>query len=420
MPAVANVPAWNPSSVDKKRPGKKSVNNYLTETIPKSLYHFQTFYDIIYVFKVTKEETFMRGFVGTSNASDIESAISEATSGLRNADLLILLAPYEKASQAAVLLSERYPSVPMIGTCGASIAKSSISDDQLVVIGFAGVTVSCGLIDDVRTSPITSIKSFEDNLKSISPDSSNTICMEFVTGSEEKVMTTINSVLSRYDISLLGGSSDNVPLGEKHIVIYNGKTYNRSCVYAFIRNNAGKIKLFSENIYEPFSSKPHMATLVDTNTKTLFQLDDIPAYEVYSEETGCDKDSIIDNMAKNPLGRAIGDDIYITATKSLDMNGVMFNYKALYENDRVYIMKPGDYRDIHANTMQAIQNETNRVSFIFGLEDANRLKLFADDEYLSEYTDSLSALGSFAALITKSQQCNRQNCNQTLVCAVFE
>ena len=32
MPAVANVPAWNTSSVDRKRPGKKRAKDYLTET----------------------------------------------------------------------------------------------------------------------------------------------------------------------------------------------------------------------------------------------------------------------------------------------------------------------------------------------------------------------------------------------------
>lgn len=362
----------------------------------------------------------MRGFVGTSLSDDINNAIEQATSGLRNADLIILLAPFSKAEAAATLLAEKYPTVPILGTCGASIAKATISDNQLVVIGFAGVTVSCGLIDNIKKSPLTSIKEFEDNLKSINPDSSNTICMEFSTGSEEKVISTLNSVLSRYDISMAGGSSDKVPLGENHIVIYNGKVYKNSCAYAFIKNNAGKIKIFNENIYRPLSKKPHLATLVDTNTKTLFQLDDTPAYEIYTEETGCDKENIVDNMINNPLGRVIGDDIYITSTKSLDMNGVMFNAKAICENDRIYIMEAAEYDEIHEKTINNIEASTNRISFILGFESTNRLKLYAEHDYIEKYMESISSLGSYAALISDCQHYNRQNCNQTLVCAVFE
>lgn len=362
----------------------------------------------------------MRGFVGIGHAENIEEAVNEATAGLKNADLLVLLAPFDAAEQAADLLSQKYPAVPMIGTCGNSVGKSDIEDRQIVVVGFAGVTVSCGLIKDIRTAPVMYVKQFEDNLKSIDASSANTICMEFLTGAEDKVLSTLGSVLNRYDIPLAGGSSYGVPLGEKHIVIYNGKIYSRSCVYAFIKNNAGKIKLFCENIYEKMNKRPHYATLVDVNTKSLFQLDGTPAYEVYSEETGCDKDNIVSNMPKNPLGRALGDDIYISATQSLDMNGVMFNGKSLYENDSVYIMQLGDYQQIHKEMLDTIKASTNRISFIFAFDCVNRLRLFAENDYLSDYIDSMSCLGNYAALISNGQQYNNQHCNQTLVCAVFE
>lgn len=362
----------------------------------------------------------MRGFVGTSQAENINEAIEQATSGLKNADLLILLAPFHKAAQAAARLSEKYPDIPMIGTCGASIGKNSMEDGQIVVAGFAGVTVASGLMSDIRRAPITYIKDFENNLKSIQPDSSNTICIEFVTGSEEKLLSTAGSVLSRYNIALAGGSSDGVPLGEKHIVIYNGHVYNRSCVYAFIKNNVGKIKLFAENIYDRPDKKIHIASLTDPNTKALFLLDGRPAYDVYSEDTGCDREYIVDNMPYNPLGRIIGNDVYITKTISIDANGVMFNAKALYENDKICIMKPGDYRAIHESTLADIKANTNRISFLLAFESVNRLKLFADSEYLDEYTDSMSTQGAFAALVSQNQQYNRQNCNQTLVCVVFE
>lgn len=362
----------------------------------------------------------MRGFVGISHAQSIEEAVNEATTGLKNADLLILLAPFHAAGQAAALLSQKYPAVPMIGTCGRSIGKTGIEDNQLTVVGLAGVTVACGFIKDTEKAPVMYIKQFEDNLKRIDASPANTICMEFLTGAEDKVLSTLGSVLNRYDIPLAGGSSYDIPLGEKHIVIYNGNVYTNSCIYAFIKNNAGKIKLFRENIYEKISRRPHYATLVDSNTKSLFQLDDTPAYEIYSEETGRGRDSIVSGMPEYPLGRALGDDIYITATQSLDMNGVMFNGKALYENDSVYIMRLGDFQQIHSEMLETIRTSTNRISFIFAFDCVNRLRLFAEKDYLSDYIASMSELGSYASLISNGQQYNNQHCNQTLVCAVFE
>lgn len=362
----------------------------------------------------------MRGFVGIGQSDNIEAAVSEATGGLRNADLLILLAPYDKAEKAASFLLEKYPSVPMIGTTGASVAGDKTGDSQIIVIGLAGVTVSCGLVQDLNKAPLNYIKDFESSLKELEFKPEHTICMEFITGNEEKTISTLSTVLNRYNISLCGGSSYGTPLGEKPLVIYNGKIYYQSCVYAFIKNNAGKIRLFKENIYEKLSERAHFATLVDSNTKTLFQLDDEPAHEVYTRETGVETENIADNMINNPLARMLGDDTYLIQTKSLDINGVMFNGKAVYENDSIYIMQPGDYRQIHADTIAMIKGSSNRISFVFGFDSINRLKFFTGEDYLQDYLSSMSELGTYVSLLGDGQQYNNQHINQTLVCAVFE
>jgi len=288
----------------------------------------------------------MRGFVGIGQSDNIEAAINEATGGLRNADLLILFAPFDKAAKAAELLAAKYPSVPMIGTTGTSVGKGTLLENAITVIGMAGVSVATGIIKDTTKSPITYIKDFENDLRSLDASTENTVCLEFVTNNEEKTISTINSVLTRYNISLAGSTAHGTPLGEQPSVIFNGALYKKSCVYAFVKNNAGRIFVTKENIYETLSPKPYFANLVDTNTKTLFQLDGTPAFQVYTDETGVEKDDIVSNMINNPLGRLLGDDIYLISTSSLDLNGVMFNGKIINENDSIYIMKLGDYASI--------------------------------------------------------------------------
>ena len=48
----------------------------------------------------------MKGFVGIGRADHVETAITEATAGLKKADFLILIAPFSKIEAAAALLGE--------------------------------------------------------------------------------------------------------------------------------------------------------------------------------------------------------------------------------------------------------------------------------------------------------------------------
>ncbi len=362
----------------------------------------------------------MRGFVGTSLNSNIEDAISEATKGLKKADLLILLAPFKMAEKAAELLSEKYPGTPMIGTTSASYAKGETSDSMITIIGFAGVSVATGIISDIRKTPVTYVYEYENTLNSVEASPDNTICLEFTCGSEEKVIATINSVLRRYDIPLAGASAYGTPLGEKPMVILDGKIYTNSCVYAFIKNNGGNIFLLKENLYEKLSEKAHFATLIDTNTKTLFQLDDRPAHEVYTEETGVEKENIVENMLINPLGRAIGDEIYLTTTNSLDMNGVMFNGKAVFNNESIFIMQPRELPEVTAETLENISSLTEKTSFTLCIDSVNRLRFVAGQDYLENFFDELGNLGTYAGILCQGEQYNNQHINHTLIMVVFE
>lgn len=362
----------------------------------------------------------MKGFVGISHSDQIETAIAEATAGLKKADFLVLIAPFSKAEQAAALLGEKYPGTPMIGTSGECIAKQTVCRNQILVIGFAGVEVCTGILENVRSTPVKSMHTFLEHMEQIEPGNSNTICLEFVTGCEERVLATMHADLQNAGIPLIGASAYGVPLGERHIVIYNGKLCTRSCVYAFLKNKGGSIRLYKENIYERQSSRAHFATLVEPGTRTLFQLDELPALEVYQNETGIEIENLVSSMPYHPLGRALGEDTCLIQTMSVDRNGVMFNGKAIYENDSIYIMRPGNYADIHASLLARIQEEAAKVSFLLGFDSSNRLRLFAEEDYRDTYVSSFSQIAPTAIFVGDGQQLHNMHMNQTLVIAAFE
>ena len=201
-------------------------------------------------------------------------------------------------------------------------------------------------------------------------------------------------------------------------MVLNGKVHTRSCAYAFVKNKGGKIHLYKENIYKRQSRRAHFANLVEPGTKTLFQLDGVPALELYQEETGVQPEDILSAMPRHPLGRALGDDTCIIQAMSVDRNGVMFNGKAIYENDSIYIMDVDDYWQIHEELLNTIQ--ASPISFLLGFDSANRLNLFAEDGCLADYAASFSKATPAAIFVGDGQQYNNQHMNQTLVLAAFE
>ena len=61
------------------------------------------------------------------------------------------------------------------------------------------------------------------------------------------------------------------------------------------------------------TDKYHFASKVDTLKKAVIELDGRPAADVYSNEVGVPKNKIVENVFNNPMGRAVGEEVYISS-----------------------------------------------------------------------------------------------------------
>lgn len=136
-------------------------------------------------------------------------------------------------------------------------------------------------------------------------------------------------------IHLAGGTVFGVPDGKQPVVAYNGKVYEDACAYAFIKNLTGKVRVYKENIYVNNSDKPHFAKKVDVSRKALIELDGKPAADVYSNELGVARGKIIDNVLVNPMGRAVGDQVFISSMMSLGPHMGIVGGGEQYNNQHV-------------------------------------------------------------------------------------
>ena len=280
--------------------------------------------------------------------------------------------------------------------------------------------IRCGIITEASRCPVAGTTQLLKQIAEISPGTDDTVCVEYCTGSEEKLVTTFTSCLETKGIHLAGGTVFGVPDGKPPVVAYNGELYEDACVYALIKNTTGKIRVYKENIYEKTSAQSHFATKVDVSRKALIELDGRPAADVYSAELGIPRDKIVDNVLVNPMGRAVGNQVFISSMNGMDANGTLTNYKRINKNDCIYFLSLGDYKATEQQTRQQIQQDASHISLVLSIDCIYRYLLSENEGYFSTYAKDMAVLGPHLGIVGGGEQYNNQHVNQTMVCVVFE
>lgn len=363
----------------------------------------------------------MKSFVGIGTGKGT-NAISQATNGIGHPSGIIFICNYEELKGVTEALSNMYPNIPIIGASGSSIANGSPSDTQLVITAFyEDAKLSFGVLEGISNYPIVQVKKLEESMNAVGASKENTVCYEFCTGAEEKLVVTMQSVMSKKGIPLVGGTIFGVPAGKTAQVAYNGKLYEDACAFAFIRNTAGKVKVYKENIYQKKpGSVGHYATKVVPAERGVLDLDGRRASDVYCQEVGVSKNQIVDNVFQNPIGRAVGNEVYITSMREVDQNGGIYFFKRIYRNDYLYFLELSDYEKTEKETRENIRRDVHKVSLILGVDCAYRYILYGNKNYLKTYASDMATLGNHVSLIGGGEQYMNQHVNQTMVCAVFE
>lgn len=362
----------------------------------------------------------MKVFIGDGQGNT-KAALDNATKGLVAPSAIIFYARYDQLKEAAEYIYNKYPDAQSMGTIGVKFVKGVVGNNNISVLAFFDdAKVGSGVIQNLDKCPVADVDNIKDNIKKVSPGTSNTVCLEFCTNDEEKLVTTFNAAFGSSDIGLVGGTAYEDG-NAKNAVAYNGKVYENSCVYMIIKNTAGKIKVFKENIYQKKEgSKQHIVTKADIKRKALIELDNMPAAAVYSRELNVPQNKIIENVFKNPMGRVVGDKVFISSMKSIDKDGAIVNFKRINKNDCIYFLELGDYREAGRETREAVKQVISKPSLVFSIDCVYRYILYQNENYIKDYVNSMNGLGAQYGLVCGGEQFNNQHVNQTMLCAIFE
>lgn len=362
--------------------------------------------------------------IGKSKNSNPKTAVEEAASQLHNPKLILFFSGVDQFKEYAREIRERFPqAISMGSTTFAAFCKEGAFKETLMLIGFEdGIRCEAGLLQEADKY---SLKYVDQVTRCASQfnNPENTICLEFSSAlirCEELVLSTINAVTAKKKIPVFGGSAGDRGKAEKTMIALNGQVYQNACVFVMIENLGGKIRLYRENIYKP-TTHYFKATKVDVRKRIVYEYDNKPAAKVMADALGVSISELPKYLDQSPMGRIIGNEMYIVANNTV-VNGSAMEYHArIYNNSQVVLLEADKYQSVIGETLKQVKRECSRPSLTLMVNCLARSLLFEADGYLSQFATTVgSSVGDYIGFAGYGEQLNEQHFNQTMVLAVFE
>lgn len=351
----------------------------------------------------------MRQFFGMSRNGNLK----EAVRGLSNPQLILLMSNNRQFESHVNELEALFPHVPSIGCIGMSYDTNVVENGVGVVAFFGGIDAAVNVLEQVSVMPVKYISRLEKDLARIRGSHEDTVCIDFCTGNDACVLTTIHTALRGRQLSLVGGTGD----GGK--VSANGRVYEDSVAYALVKNLGGRVRVYKENIYRPMGKYRFIASNTDKAKYIIGALNGQPAKQVYQNILKISEQEILTQTFKNPFGKINGKEICIISIKEVSGNSLAC-FRQVNDSDVLILLELEDYRETVKETIGRIQRDFPSRSAVFSVNCLFRYKLFSGDGYMQDYLREMSSLGSHAGLVGYGEHYNNQFINQSMSCVVFE
>ena len=351
----------------------------------------------------------MKQFYGMSQRGSLD----EALQGLYNPQFIMLLSNDRQFEAHVEALEKRYPGVPSIGCIGMSYQTGIVEKGVGIIAFYDGVTAAANVLEQVSKMPVRYIQRLEQDMQAVGGSSNDTVCIDFCSGNDACVLTTIYTALHKRGISLMGGT------GDQGRVSANGRVYQDAVAYGLIRNQNGRVKTYKENIYHQLGDYRFVASNTDRANYMLGALNGKSAKQVYKDILHVTDEEILTRTFQNPFGKLNGDDTCIISIKEVHGNSLAC-FRQVNDSDVLILLELGDYQAIVKDTIRQICQDFPRRSAIFSVNCLFRYKLFSEHNYMQTYLQEMAALGCHAGVVGYGEHYNNRFVNQSMTCVVFE
>lgn len=362
--------------------------------------------------------------IAKSKNADINIAIQEATSELTNPQLILFFTGVDDFKDYAREIKLKFPkAITMGATTFAAFCKDGAFKDTLMVLGFEdGIRCEANVLEEVDKYALKYVERVE-HASSHFNKAENTVCLEFssaLISCEELVLSTLNAVLGKKKIPVFGGSAGDRGKAEKSMISLNGNVYDNACVFVMIENLGGKIRFYRENIYKP-TKHYFKSTKVDVRKRIVYEFDHKPAAQVMADALGVTMEALSGYLDSYPVGRIIGNEMYIVANNAIVDENAMAYHARIYNNSQIVLLEPDTYQTVIKSTLEQVKRDCEKPSLTLMVNCLARSILFEGDGFLNTFaTEVGEALGNYVGFAGYGEQLNEQHFNQTMVLAVFE
>lgn len=352
---------------------------------------------------------------------DVDKIVNEVASELKGCTFVVFGADHARFDEITKKFHKCLPDAKKIGGTGFMFTKDGSMDAGMTAIGFTDdeVEVYVGTMRKISEYPIKYLPGLLWSANEISKKYKDSICLEFTTGSEEKIVSTMKVALEGCNVRLIGGTSGNSN-GEPHKIAANGKVMTDCTVYAVIGSKMGSIDIYKENLFRA-RKQAHIVTKVSEDSRTILEIDNRKAVDVYKEELGYTGGNLEDGIYNHPLCKVVGDDNYLTAIFSFNKDGSITTYKNMQKNDQIcFTDLEEDFRGYIENNMKNIAAKS-KVAGIISINCILRYLYFEENHFTKEYAKIMdrAANGNHLGIVSDGEQYAEQHVNQSMVCVVF-
>lgn len=342
----------------------------------------------------------MNAKVYYSQKKNTQEAVAEIIKEITQEDIKLVMffvSPIHDFEYASKGIYNEFPFIEVMGaTTAGEICNKGFMDEGLLAISISSKTmkVKSIMIEDGHKHPILYKNKIEDTMKEagLNPDSSNISNEGFGIGLfngvvclEEKLLSVIYSVIKDSEFNIVGGSAGDGLNFKNTFISYNGKVIDDGCVVTFVKTNE-RFCIKKENIFK-LSGKTMTATKVDVRNRVIYEFNGNPASTEYARMLGIYEKDLNKYFTINPLGRMIGDEIFIATPTQINPDKSITVYAQVLPYSIVDILEPLDPKEVLHQTLTEVKEEIPNLKLLISFNCLLRTLYFKEKKITGDLTN---------------------------------
>ncbi|MCM1988789.1 FIST signal transduction protein [Oceanirhabdus seepicola] len=309
-------------------------------------------------------------------------------------------------------------------TTSGELCNTGFGDNGLLAISIASkeMKVKSILIEDGDKHPILYKDKIYGTMKEIglNPSSLDISNKGFGIGlfnglfnMEEKLLSVIYSVIKDSSFKILGGTAGDDLKFENTLISYKGKVINNGCVMTFVKTDA-PFHIQKENIFTQ-SGITMTATKVDVRKRIIYEFNGRAAATEYARVLGIQENKLDKHFTINPLGRLIGDEVFIATPFQINSDKSITLYSQILPNAIVDVLELKDPEKCLHETLSEVKEKIPNLKLVIAFNCILRTLYFKEKKITGNLTNIFNEyVPSLCGFTSYGEQFGKMHVNQTL------